>query len=1735
MPDDIKPIFGDEPKKRKVKGSEIQPIYFNETSAALTGTGGTSQVPFDDFRFQPKTNADNYKLRAQNQSGWDQFGNTLLGFAPKVAIGITEALGYTAELFDSSNDYTNPLIETLEDWRGRINENLPVYRENPDETFDLGDPAWWYSNIGGLTESVVEFALPIAGEAKLIGTGIKALSQAAKLGKTSSAVLRAAGALTTSAHAAYWEGAMSGKQVYQEIYDKRFKELSDSGTDPSLADEMARRSASEGAATTVRLNTLMNTAMNLAAVAPLFRNSENKITQWLMKEGQRGADEPIAAYRQRITEAATKDPALAKALKYRSGLTSHTANMFAEGFEEINTQFAEETGREQGGIRAKEGLNFIADYFDKVWNQEGALNFVLGSVGGVGQTLVLDNIPIHKIAKYDSSGKPLYKQGEDGSTVYQTKRVSSRTKDAFQREQYFSNVKDALLADIDWYSEKNRELQEATTAKNFVKANQLRQQMFNVLNLNAIMMGTADTWKQQYQEIGGLDNTKDLGDDVRTKIEQVQQAMVAATPEQKPALEQQLGVLNQQLAKVGGKTDAMLKGYARDKNDNDYKEKARQASTDLEWMGKLYRDMREAYVTDAEPHSEQLTSHIFVREVEQRMNKRLLAEEEAAISRDEDLGNSINSYNSQVEILNRTGKRLDLDRAAILKALQTNDVKAIKKFANKYHVQINDDREMPKAMKELADELGRRVERQVQDSKTIKEQLKQDSGFVEWEKSNPGKSMDDYLKSRVEEEFYDERFTARRADLAQLREEWEIAQQNLMKVKSKRGMQSFLAAALKHKKDWKRSEEAKNMRDNIIAFQRTSDKQTAAKLSTGERLKAIAQVTNAIKQNVEKSNELKAQLEELQKRYEELSKVTGAFKNRKKLAEKRQVSSQIESITAQLVQLGIQKKTLEQQLAILTEGLKEDAVKEQAAENITVEQASQPAEQTQQATAVQIEQQAAAEAVAAQQASEYETSQIPGPVQTVLDQAEAEQRGRMEKGEEFSYDLTMKYLKPAIVADMIPEEQAHDLIIKQREFLQSDVRPAVVDTTPQPVPDVQVANPEITAADLTNLPDTFVPVIDGARDPEFFKNESYNEHMGAKASVATKNGTASIEYMEKETEVEAIEDGNRITVKKWSFIPRYDRLDQKANHNVLVPGFVSEGDTLEFHVDTTFQGEINYDKMLTEDEFGAPKKRRDSFADHSTENGQVFINSETDGYANVPIKIVHQKSRQTIGYLHRTDWVMAQYGGAANYRNIEGNVPAEVETLKSIRKKIALAFNAGKGQVIQTTVLSRDSSGHPFYNMTVNVDQKTIKLAPPLTAASLIPGPVKMGIVDNKGQLNVGFQLPISDETNFTKEDLQRRYGRPDSKGVGNIPVVLLPMPNGRYSESPLFTKQLAENPVHLNTMLRAIEAYLAYGTDQFTEEHAKVIDGIQKSTEHQGTAAPLNIVNESDLEMFINQYFTYTQRFDDKHTSVNAPGNKNQRWKLAVMPKLSTEGKAQIKVGMTYSGVKPVYAALQDGKLTPEFEEAFREGIGTHYKVVTYTRGPIRGINDNRPFNSIMVQANGVVRVDRHANYNEYLKTTVSTIIYGKHKINKDGKEAGAKEPGTYVYGANPVIEFDPQQIFDTVLNLDSDTAAAAQLQVKSAEQKTEDLTEDARLKAYADLFGGGEGALNLDSNKVAVNNIGNIEDARSATLQNLVILHQNTPAEKRNGKSPELALAEMHALGITEISPRYNPFLKC
>lgn len=186
------------------------------------------------------------KERAVNQSTFEQgtrmIGQTLNEVVLGTGVAIADLadimyLGITGNL--TNTDYQSDLAESLEQVKESINERLSIYRENPNEAWDVTDFAWWASNVPSIASSLT-LMLPGTAVTKglgLIGKGLKNVPSLAKtalkvrnaVAKTEKAqeILTNAGkAVSTGLTMRLLENYQEAGQTYNDVLDFATDKLS---------------------------------------------------------------------------------------------------------------------------------------------------------------------------------------------------------------------------------------------------------------------------------------------------------------------------------------------------------------------------------------------------------------------------------------------------------------------------------------------------------------------------------------------------------------------------------------------------------------------------------------------------------------------------------------------------------------------------------------------------------------------------------------------------------------------------------------------------------------------------------------------------------------------------------------------------------------------------------------------------------------------------------------------------------------------------------------------------------------------------------------------------------------------------------------------------------------------------------------------------------------------------------------------------------------------------------------------------------------------------------------------------------------------------------------------------------------------------------------------------------------------------------------------------------------------
>jgi hypothetical protein len=575
--------------------------------------------------------------RGEAQPMFEKLGNALVHTGGKFVTSLVDMAGSIGALvseWGDERDYKNAATDVADNTNTWIDKNFPLYRST-EGTFGLTDASWWLSNASGLAASAGSFAIGGLGIAKvlgsvggLLGAGARITSQLTKSGIAFTNATRAVGLgqeALTAGLLAYSEGAMSGRVVYDQVYKARIA----AGDN----EETARHMAAQSAATTVQLNTTINTGLNMLGGMSKFFSREKDVAREAAAKYLKGkAGETAAETAERLgkVEASTIAGDLGTSMSPVGALKKVAVagkEAAAEGLEELTNLFAETVGTTEG----KEGkeMGFLdqfyqmENYLKYTMNEEGALNFALGAIAGPIQQGLMNHIPAYKVAKgykKDSEGRLL---GEDGKPVKDTrdaaleyyengKRMSAAKRNRLVVEEDFNDLRKRVVDDYTYIAKQQEELQKAREAGDLKKAKEIENDLYDIMNLNAVQNGISANYSETYKSLINVDNTKTDTEEIAEKLGTVSEefARAQAAGQDTTALQAEMTKLQSDLATTKGQTAAMRLGLATSKEDNAYKEKAEQAIKELEALQKVHDTTFAKYGKSKDEASEE-ERHVF--------------------------------------------------------------------------------------------------------------------------------------------------------------------------------------------------------------------------------------------------------------------------------------------------------------------------------------------------------------------------------------------------------------------------------------------------------------------------------------------------------------------------------------------------------------------------------------------------------------------------------------------------------------------------------------------------------------------------------------------------------------------------------------------------------------------------------------------------------------------------------------------------------------------------------------------------------------------------------------------------------------------------------------------------------------------------------------------------------------------------------------------------------------------
>jgi len=463
-------------------------------------------------------------VRARNQPFYDQLGNSIAKVVPGAVLAVVESVGDIGELFDTQKDkdYANTFTELAKKGKEALNEKFTTYQEgDPNKFPSLHDSGWWFNFGDGIVQSLAGFYAVGAGLGKGLSVGAKAITGSLRAGELATQVGQGAAQLATATALSYTEGVQIGGDVYANVKKQALQD--------GLSEEAAKQKASEAAAETVKLNTLLATPLNITGLSSVFK-SYNKLSSAVRNQLPRAVGESLPKYIERLTK-------LEQTIPQATGLKEIATTALREGSQEAFEEgginlFAEKEGYKKAKGEESKSLNEgIERFADILFSEEGAVNALGGAVGGVFQHLGMEHTPLYN---------------------YNGQRVSADKKEQLQNNEYKGQLISTLKEDLGTIQKNQQDLNDALVSGDKTKIELARNNMFNITALRSIRNETVKELANEISQYGSVDNTQIRED---------------------------------------GKTDAQRQGLSDNIDDNKYKETAARKSSDLLKLNKEYRDL----------------------------------------------------------------------------------------------------------------------------------------------------------------------------------------------------------------------------------------------------------------------------------------------------------------------------------------------------------------------------------------------------------------------------------------------------------------------------------------------------------------------------------------------------------------------------------------------------------------------------------------------------------------------------------------------------------------------------------------------------------------------------------------------------------------------------------------------------------------------------------------------------------------------------------------------------------------------------------------------------------------------------------------------------------------------------------------------------------------------------------------------------------------------------------------
>jgi len=472
----------------RLRQAQGNPYQIGTNRGKLFSSANVSEYAPYMLGIDPNQNLD--EIRAQNQSNFEQLGHAIVRTPFRAALGIAEGAGYLLD-FEAVGktlalgalgqpEYHNWLSDIAKTGKENISEALPIYREQAQKVWNPGDAAWWIDNGAGLVESIGSFFVVGAGLAagtSKIASGVASLANMMAKGTQ---IARGAAQVATAGGLAYVEGAMEGVEVYDQVYRL--------GVEQGLPEAIAKQHASDAAANTVKINTFVNTGLNMTGAMAFFRpmRSQGAIT----KAGLgMNAGESMSAYLTRLKDTPAKG--------FMSTLLAESAREAPqEALEEVVNEISSAEGLFKGNalLGVEDGRNIAERVVDVLLTPEAALAATLGAVGGAGQALVTGLAPSLTLKEGD---------GVKNAAVYKKLQTrGSREHAAIMEAQ--TQTRTRLIKLVENHIDARNRMQKASEEGNIEEYRKAKDDLFDVITEDRIVTGMEE------QLIAGFEAVRDM-------------------------------------------------------------------------------------------------------------------------------------------------------------------------------------------------------------------------------------------------------------------------------------------------------------------------------------------------------------------------------------------------------------------------------------------------------------------------------------------------------------------------------------------------------------------------------------------------------------------------------------------------------------------------------------------------------------------------------------------------------------------------------------------------------------------------------------------------------------------------------------------------------------------------------------------------------------------------------------------------------------------------------------------------------------------------------------------------------------------------------------------------------------------------------------------------------------------------------------------------------------------------